>query len=176
MTEPFLGQIMPAGFQFAPKGFALCNGQILPIQQNSALFSLLGVIYGGNGTLNFALPDLRGRTPFGAGSSVDPSWQPAPLLPGAVAGVENVTLTSEQIPPHSHGLFASSNVATESSPDTGYAIGKATGVAFASPGTSLVPLNGGPMAPTGALPHANMQPFLTINMCIALSGVYPSRG
>lgn len=175
MTQPFLGQIIPFSFPFAPKGFAQCNGQLLAIQQNTALFSLLGVYYGGNGTTNFQLPDLRGRTPFGAGSSVDPAWQPPAITIGEIEGTENVTLTSVQIPPHTHSMFSSSKNAVSGSPDSGNAIGKADNMAFAPPGAGIVPLNGGPLSPTGASPHENMQPFLTINLCIALSGVYPSR-
>lgn len=175
MTEPFLGQIIPFSFAFAPKNFAQCNGQILSIQQNNALFSLLGVTYGGNGQTSFALPDLRGRTPFGAGSSVSPDWMPPAIAPGEILGTETVTLTTATIPPHSHGMFASSQNAVNGSPSNGDAIGTASDMAFGPPGSGTVPLNGGPLSPTGALPHENMQPFLTINMCIALAGVYPAR-
>jgi len=176
MSEPFLGQIMSAAFVFAPRGFAQCNGQLLPVQQNAALFALLGTVYGGTGQTTFGLPDLRGRTPFGAGVSVAPNWTPQPVVLGRVTGGETVTLTAMQIPPHNHDMFASSLDSVNSSPSGGDAIGKASDPAFNAPSTSMVPLNGGPLSATGALPHENMQPFQTINMCIALSGLYPTRG
>jgi len=106
MSEFFIGQIMMAGFNFAPKFWALSNGQLLPINQNQALFSLLGTQYGGNGTTNFALPDLRSRTPIGYASSVDPSWQPPSVQIGQAAGVENVTLLSTNLPAHAHTVNA----------------------------------------------------------------------
>ena len=107
MSEFFIGQVMMAGFNFAPKFWALANGQLLPINQNQALFSLLGTQYGGNGTTNFALPDLRSRTPIGYASSVDPSWQPPSVQIGQSSGVENVTLLSTNLPAHTHSVNAS---------------------------------------------------------------------
>src|SRR5688572_32920819 len=98
MTEIFLGQILPAAFSFAPRYFAQCNGQLLPISQNQALFSLLGTQYGGNGQTNFALPDLRSRTPIGYASSVDSSWQPPAVQIGELGGSENVTLLNSNLP------------------------------------------------------------------------------
>ena len=109
MSEFFIGQIMMAGFSFAPKYFGQCNGQLLPIAQNQALFSLLGTQYGGNGTTTFALPDLRSRTPIGYASSVDPGWQPPAVQIGQTGGVENVTLLQTNIPAHTHAMNASTS-------------------------------------------------------------------
>ena len=181
MSEFFIGQIMMAGFGFAPKFWAQCNGQLLPINQNQALFSLLGTQYGGNGTTNFALPDLRSRTPVGYASSVDPSWQPPSVQIGQSAGVENVTLLSSNLPAHTHGVNASTTNA-DSRPPTGRVFAtsnNAGGSAISIYATSngpLVPLNPASVAPSGGnQPHPNIQPYSTINFCIALSGIFPSR-
>lgn len=175
MSEPFIGQIMSTGFPFAPRYWANCDGTILPIQQNSALFALLGVMYGGNGTTNFYLPDLRGRMPIGAMPSASPSWQPALTPQGQMTGTETVTLTSAQIPAHTHGLTATTTAAVNGSPGTTEQFGSSTPAAY-GPAQNLVGLAGGPLPPAGAQPHDNVQPFLVINMCIALNGIWPSRG
>lgn len=176
MTEVFLGQITTFGFQFAPKYFAFCNGQILAIAQNQALFSLLGTTYGGNGTTNFALPDLRSRTPVGAGNSVDPGWNPAPYNLGETGGVENVTLLSTQMPNHTHAL-SGTNVAADNRNPTGLLFGTTSKEIYAPSGSgpqvTLNPTTIGNAGNTQA--HANLQPYLAINFCIALSGIYPSR-
>lgn len=181
MSEFFIGQIMMAGFNFAPKFWALANGQLLPINQNQALFSLLGTQFGGNGTTNFALPDLRSRTPIGYASSVDPSWQPPSVQIGQSSGVENVTLLSTNLPAHAHAVNASttngdarnpSNRAFATSNNSG---GSAISIYAASNGP-LVPLNPATVAPAGGnQPHPNLQPYSVINFCIALSGIFPSR-
>jgi microcystin-dependent protein len=181
MSEFFIGQIMMTGFNFAPKFWALCNGQLQPINQNQALFSLLGTQYGGNGTTNFALPDLRSRTPIGYASSVDPSWQPPSVQIGQASGVENVTLLSTNLPAHTHAVNASttdgnnripSNAVFATSNNSG---GAAISIYSASNGP-LVPLNPATVAPAGGnQPHPNLQPYSTINFCIALSGIFPSR-
>lgn len=180
MSEFFIGQIMMTGFNFAPKFWALCNGQLLPINQNQALFSLLGTQYGGNGTTNFALPDLRSRTPLGYASSVDPSWQPPSVQIGQAAGVENVTLLSTNLPAHTHSMNAST-----AGGDNRIAGGRvfATSTSTGSPPNlyapstgALVPLNAQTVAPSGGnQPHPNIQPYGVINFCVALSGTYPSR-
>ena len=177
MSTPFLGQILSVGFNFAPKHFAMCNGALLSVQQNAALFSLLGVAYGGNGTSNFQLPNLQSRTPVGGGPSVDPSWQPQNLPPGAAYGTETVTLTSAQLPPHTHGMIATAHAAQGGSPDTNSEFATTGNVHFyAPPGTGSPALLGlTPLGPTGALAHPNIQPFQAITFCIALSGIYPSR-
>ena len=181
MTEKFMGQIMMAGFGFAPKFFALTNGQLLPINQNQALFSLLGTQYGGNGTTNFALPDLRSRTPIGYASSVDPSWQPPSVQIGQSAGVENVTLLSTNLPAHTHAINASTTNGDNRIPagrafaTSNNSSGSAISIYSASNGP-LVPLNPATVAPAGGnQPHPNLQPYSVINFCIALTGIYPSR-
>lgn len=181
MSEFFIGQIMMAGFNFAPRFWALANGQLLPINQNQALFSLLGTQYGGNGTTNFALPDLRSRTPIGYASSVDPSWQPPAVQIGQASGVENVTLLSTNLPSHTHSVNAST-----SNGDNRGASGRlfATSTNAGSPPPNLysassgpvVPLNAQTVSPSGSnQPHPNLQPYSVINFCIALSGIFPSR-
>lgn len=175
MSEFFIGQIMMAGFNFAPKFWALANGQLLPINQNQALFSLLGTQFGGNGTTNFALPDLRSRTPIGYASSVDPSWQPPSVQMGQASGVENVTLLSTNLPAHSHQLNATSSNGTTRNPNN--AIYANSGVSlFAASNGPAVPLNPATVGPSGGnQPHPNLQPYSVINFCIALSGIFPSR-
>ena len=180
MSEFFIGQIMMAGFNFAPKFWALANGQLLPINQNQALFSLLGTQYGGNGTTNFALPDLRSRTPIGYASSVDPSWQPPSVQIGQASGVENVTLLSTNLPAHTHSMNA-----TTANGDNRAASGRifATSTSTSTPlsiyaGSSgpLLPQSPQTVAPAGGnQPHPNLQPYSVINFCIALSGIFPSR-
>jgi microcystin-dependent protein len=175
MAEPFVGQVTMLALPFAPKGYAFCNGQILPITQNQALFALLGVQYGGNGTSNFNLPDLRGRSPVSYMPSVDPSWQPGSYQIGLKAGSETVTLTRTQIPAHVHMTAASTVASTDGEPSDNEALAVGSIPIYTSTITP-VPLGGGPLGNTGGGgPHPNMQPFLAINMCIALSGVYPSR-
>jgi microcystin-dependent protein len=180
MSEFFIGQIMMAGFNFAPKFWALANGQLLPIAQNQALFSLLGTQYGGNGTTNFALPDLRSRTPIGYASSVDPSWQPPSVQIGQSAGVENVTLLSTNLPAHTHAMNASTANGDNRIP-AGRLFGTSTSTAtapnlYAASSGSLVPQTPQAVAPAGDnQPHPNLQPYSVINFCIALSGIFPSR-
>ena len=167
MSTPFLGQIMPVAFNFAPKGFALCSGQLLPISQNQALFSLLGTYYGGNGTTNFQLPDLRGRTPVGSNSGSNM---------GEIGGTENVTLLPTEMPLHSHTFNANNSTAGNTRTPVGGVLGT-TGTLqmFASStGGPQVPINLLDNAGQG-LPHSNLQPYLVLNMCIALNGIFPSR-
>ena len=174
MSDFFIGQIMMTGFNFAPKFWALANGQLLPIAQNQALFSLLGTQYGGNGTTNFALPDLRSRTPIGYASSVDPSWQPPAVQIGQSSGVENVTLLSTNLPAHAHQLNATTTSGTTRNPND--AIYASTTVPLHATPSAQVPLNPATVAPTGGnQPHPNLQPYSVINFCVALSGIFPSR-
>ncbi len=175
MSEFFIGQIMMTGFNFAPKFWALCNGQLLPINQNQALFSLLGTQYGGNGTTNFALPDLRSRTPIGYASSVDPSWQPPAVQIGQASGVENVTLLSTNMPSHTHQLNATTTNGSTRNPNNAiYA--NTTASIFAASSGPAIPLNPATVAPAGGnQPHPNLQPYSVINFCVALSGIFPSR-
>lgn len=180
MSEFFMGQIMMAGFNFAPKFWALSNGQLLPINQNQALFSLLGTQYGGNGVTNFALPDLRSRTPIGYASSVDPSWQPPSVQIGQISGVENVTLLSTNLPAHTHSMNASTaNGDNRSAGGRLFATSTSTSTPPSLYGPSsgpLAPQNPQTVAPAGNnQPHPNIQPYSVINFCIALSGIFPSR-
>jgi len=178
MSEYYIGQIMMTGFGFAQRGFALCNGQLLPIQQNTALFSLLGVQFGGNGTTNFQLPNLQGRTPAGGGASADPGWQPSPYVIGEVGGVESVTLTGTQLPMHTHSVGATTSTGNSKIP-TNSLLGTSNNTAipvFVAGGTNTVPLYPATISMTGGSgPHNNMQPFRVINFNIALTGIYPSR-
>ena len=168
MSEVFLGQIMLGGFDFAPAHFALCNGQLLPISQNQALFSLLGTQYGGNGTTTFALPDTRGRAPLGADKNNG-------YVQGQASGVETVTLTNSTLPAHVHAFMGSTADAAVRSPtDALYA--KTSGEnLYAAPGTQAT-LASQTVSPSGgSQPHNNMQPYLAVNFFIALSGIFPSR-
>jgi microcystin-dependent protein len=178
MSDYFMGQIMMTGFPFAPRSFAQCNGALLAISQNSALYSLLGTVYGGDGRTTFGLPDLRGRTPIGGGfSSADASWQPPTAPLGAIGGVETVALTPDQNGPHTHGFTATQEEAISGYLEGNQTLAQATnGATIYGAPTNLVPLSGGPSSIAGAgAPHANMQPFSVINFNIALSGYYPSR-
>jgi microcystin-dependent protein len=175
MSEPFLGEIRMFGGNFAPRGWAFCNGQILPIAQNTALFSLLGTTYGGNGQTTFALPDLRGRVPMHWGQG--PGLTPRSL--GETSGSENVTLLSNQMPAHTHSLTANNQQGDAFSPEGA--------VAAAAVDSSQQPLNiysssanttmsaQAIGAAGGSQPHSNMQPFQCVSFIIALEGIYPSR-
>jgi microcystin-dependent protein len=175
MSEFFIGQVMMTGFNFAPRFWARCDGQLLSISQNQALFSLLGTQFGGNGTTNFALPDLRSRTPIGYASSVDPSWQPPSVQIGERAGVESVTLLSSHLPPHTHTLNGSSARATSPDP-TGrtFAVRRtAPGYAATSDGSTA---SAAAVASVGGnQPHPNIQPYTVVNFVIAIAGIFPSR-
>jgi microcystin-dependent protein len=168
MSTFYLGQIMLTGFNFAPKGLARCDGQLLPIAQQQALFSLLGVMYGGNGTTNFQLPDLRGRTPIGMGAGYDQ---------GSVGGSETVTLLATQIPTHNHTASYSNAAGGGRNPSVGlYGVNTAGKNIYANASGTQVQLNASTIAGGGSSsPHSNMQPYLTVNFCIALTGIYPSR-
>jgi microcystin-dependent protein len=163
MAEPFLSEIRIASFAFAPQGWALCNGQLLPINMNQALFSLLGTTFGGDGRVNFALPDLRGRTPIhmGAGHTL-----------GERGGETAHTLSQSEMPTHTHPFNASSAAGNTSVP-TGI-LATPRNAAYAAPG-ALVALNAASSASVGgSQAHNNMQPFLVLNFVIALQGIFPS--
>jgi len=165
-AEPYLSEIKMFSFNFAPKGWTLCNGQLLPINQNQALFALLGTTYGGNGQTNFALPDLRGRVPLHRGDT---------HTLGERAGEENHTLTISELPAHNHFVNVISNaVANQQYPATNTYF--ATGSSFAgfhqTPNVAMDPAT---VAGTGgSQPHPNMSPYLVLNFCIALQGIFPS--
>jgi microcystin-dependent protein len=170
VATPFLGEIKIVPFSFAPRGWALANGQILPIQQNQALFSLLGTTYGGNGVTTFALPDLRGRTPmhFGTGPSGNVSL-------GERAGEEAHTLTVSEMPPHGHGLAAVNANATSGVGPGGNAFANAPIKPYRTGATQAVGLASSTFAAGGSQPHSNLQPYLVLNFVVALQGVFPSR-
>ncbi|MGA1799988.1 tail fiber protein [Sphingomonas sp. 4RDLI-65] len=177
MSEFFMGQVMMTGFGFAQKYFARCDGAIMAVQQNQALFSLLGATFGGDGRQTFALPDLRGRSPAGAGPSADPGWQPSVYPWGAPGGVEQVSLTMAENGPHTHAMTATTDPGIGTFVDGPYVLAQASipALTYAAPDT-LVPLGGGPSTIAGGgQPHGNMQPYAVINFAIALSGVFPSR-
>ena len=175
--QPFIGQIQPLAFNFAPKGWAQCDGQLLSIAQNTALFALLGTTYGGNGQTTFALPDLRSRVPVHFG--VSQSGEQFAL--GEMAGVETVTLNVNQLPIHNHPFIGASANATSVAAVDGGALAKAsrptsTPNDFYGPMSPPQALNAASVAPVGSTEaHDNMQPYLTINWCIALAGIFPSR-
>lgn len=180
MSQFFIGQVMMTGFSFAPRFFAQCNGQLLPIAQNQALFSLLGTQYGGNGQTTFALPDLRSRTPIGFASSVDASWQPPAVQIGQTGGAENVTLLSSNVPSHTHTANASTTAGNNRIPSGRvYATSTNTTAALNLYGPSsgpVVVMNPATVVAAGGnQPHTNLQPYTTLNFCIALSGIFPSR-
>jgi microcystin-dependent protein len=178
MADYFMGQVMMTAFPFAQRNFAACNGALLPITQNSALFSLLGVTYGGDGVRTFMLPDLRGRTPIGGGfSSFDPAWQPPAAPLGVIGGTETVSLTPDQNGAHTHGLTATQEIATSAYVDGNMVLAQASpGATIYGDPASLIPLGGGPCSTAGAgTPHTNMQPYSVINFNIAMYGAFPSR-
>ena len=166
MSEPFLSEIKVVSFNFPPKGWALCNGQLLPINQNQALFALLGTRYGGNGQTNFALPNLRGRIPIHMSNA-------HPL--GEAAGSTSVTVNIQQLPTHIHGLQASSNsTGTTADPTNAFLAPVANG--YFQPPSNLTTIS--PQTVTsvgGSQPHNNMMPYLVLNFIIALQGIFPSR-
>jgi len=171
MADPFVAEIRIFPFNFAPRGWAWCDGQLLPLSQNTALFSLLGTTYGGNGKSNFALPDLQGRAPMHPGQGPGLSLHDL----GETGGSETVTLLESEIPAHSHGMRASQADGLEGAPAGQFT---ATGIGvnmYAAPG-ALVQMSPSGLAPAGGdQPHNNLQPYLTFYFCIALQGVFPPR-
>jgi microcystin-dependent protein len=172
MADPFVAEIRIFPFNFAPRGWAFCDGQIMPISQNTALFSLLGTTYGGDGRSNFALPNLQGRAAMHPGQGLGLS----PHDLGESRGVETVTLLSTEIPAHAHVLTAS-NETGEDRKAVGEAMARSTGGPLYGPATNLVAMAAEALPIAGASqPHNNMMPYLTLNFCIALQGVFPPRG
>jgi microcystin-dependent protein len=167
--DQYVGEIRLFSFNFAPKGWAFCAGQLMAINQNQALFSLLGTYYGGNGIQNFALPDLRSRVPnhMGPGYNI-----------GQVSGVEQVSLNSNQIPIHTHAFQAITTTGATDRAFThllGQSAGTAVKAAYA-PASNLTSLNPASIQPAGSgQPHSNIQPYLAMNYCISLTGIFPSR-
>lgn len=165
MSEPFLAEIRIVAFNFAPRGWALCDGQILPISQNQSLYSLLGTTYGGDGRTTFALPDLRGRTPIHVGDG---------HLLGNKSGEETHTLSANEIPQHTHPARASTTGGNVPVPNDNV-LASSPNQMYTDP-AGLTAMAGGSVTNAGGgQAHENMQPFLVLNFCIALQGLYPSR-
>jgi microcystin-dependent protein len=164
MSSPFVSEIKIFSFSFAPKGWALCNGQLLPINQNQALFSLLGTMYGGDGRVTFGLPNLQGRTPTHVGNG---------QVLGELNGEQAHTLLTAEIPLHTH-LWSATNVAANQLGPASNLLGGAA--EYNNTASSLVTMYPGQLSTVGgSQPHPNMQPFLTLNFCISLSGIFPSQ-
>jgi microcystin-dependent protein len=165
MSEQFLAEIRVFSFNFPPKGWALCNGQMLPINQNQALFSILGTTYGGNGQTTFGLPNLQGCTPVHVGNGI---------VQGAMGGEAQHTLTVQEIPSHQHSANASTSTSDQAAP-SGNFWGNA-GLASYNAAAPNAPMSPSAIANAGGgQPHSNLQPYLVLNVCIALQGIFPSR-
>lgn len=167
MADPFLSEIRMMSFVFAPRGWALCNGQLLPINQNQALFSLLGTTFGGDGRINFGLPDLRGRTPIHVGSG---------HTLGERGGEQAHTLSISELPTHQHAWQANASPSTATAaPSATSVLAKSAGDNVWGPPANLVAMSAAEISNVGgSQAHLNMQPFLTISFCIALQGIFPS--
>jgi microcystin-dependent protein len=168
MADPFVAEIRMVGSNFAPNGWALCNGQILAISQNTALFALIGTSYGGDGVSTFALPNFQGNVPVGMGNGAGLS----PNVLGETGGQTQVTLTTAQLPTHVHPIGASLTAAVTNMPSPAVSLGVASAAAYGAP------VNMGPMGSQsvgGNQPHENRQPFLPLTFVIALQGIFPSR-
>ena len=170
MSEPFLAEVRIVGFNFPPRGWALCDGQILPINQNQSLYSLLGTTYGGDGRTSFALPDLRGRTPIHVGRSNGGQHHTL----GQKSGEETHTLAANEMPQHRHFVQATNDIAT-SDDAQGKVLGTTGGNVYRPFGTAEAMGNGMVANAGGGQAHENMQPYLALNFCIALQGLFPSR-
>ena len=176
--EQFIGEIRAFPFVFAPKDWAFCNGQLLAISSNTALFSILGVAYGGDGHTTFGLPNLQGRVVVGCGQGTGLT----PWLPGDAAGSDNVTLSPPEMPMHAHQITGMNNAGTQLTPDSNCYLSRdvrgGSGViqymqTGAPPSTPMAPTTLGVSG--GTQPHENRQPFLVLNYCIALTGIFPAR-
>jgi microcystin-dependent protein len=173
MSQPFVGQVIPVGFNFAPQGWHLCDGSLLSISEFSTLFNLIGTTFGGNGTTTFALPDLRGRAVVddGQGSGLQP------YIMGEQGGAETTTITSSQIPSHTHALSGAASVSVPTpGPTVTFGTTETTQPIYATAGASvtLLPQTVAPSTGSGQ-PHENRQPLTTVNYIIALFGIYPSQ-
>jgi len=171
--DPFVAEIRIFGFNFAPKGWAFCDGQILPLSQNTALFSLLGTTYGGDGKSNFALPDMQGNAPMHPGQGPGLSLHDL----GETGGSDLVTLLQAEMPSHNHGLMANFGLANLATPSPARSFARTNpGTSYKDTTTSLTPMSDSAIGLAGGdEPHNNLMPYLTLNFCIALQGVYPPR-
>jgi len=167
MSEPFLSEIKIMSFGFPPKGWAFCNGQLMPINQNQALFSLVGTTYGGDGRVNFGLPNLQGRTPMHQGNG---------HTLGELGGEQAHTLSISEIPTHTHVANAANVAATTNAPSNSLMIAQSVGASMYGAATNLGGMASQALATVGSSQaHVNMQPFLTLSFCIALQGIFPSQ-
>lgn len=171
MSEPFLAEVRIMGFNFAPRGWAFCDGQILPINQNQSLYSLLGTTYGGDGRTSFALPDLRGRTPIHVGRSNGGGDHTL----GQKSGEETHTLAANEMPQHDHVLHASNDDANFPVPTNQAALANVPQQLYAESAQTQAMTSGTVANVGGGQAHENMQPYLAVNFCIALQGLFPSR-
>jgi microcystin-dependent protein len=173
VADPFVAEIRIFPFTFAPKGWAFCDGQLMPLSQNTALFALLGTTYGGDGKSTFALPDLQGNSALHPGQGQGLSLRDL----GEMGGSDTVTLLVSEIPAHSHAANAVGVVSTTAAPSSQTALARSVnGSAYAAGGGALNALAPQALPPAGgSLPHNNLQPYLTLNFCIALQGVFPAR-
>lgn len=173
MADPFVAEIRIFPFNFAPRGWAWCDGQLLPLSQNTALFSLLGTTYGGNGKSNFALPDLQGRVPMHPGQGPGLSLHDL----GEASGTETVSLLESEIPAHTHTLRAHDlDLGELNAPASNRSLAKSANATAYTAAANLVTMYDGSLAPAGGdQPHNNMMPYLTFYFCIALQGVFPPR-
>jgi microcystin-dependent protein len=173
VSDPFVAEIRIFPFNFAPKGWAFCNGQLLPISQNTALFSLLGTTYGGDGKSTFALPNMQGNAPMHPGQGPGLSLHDL----GETGGSQTVTLLQTEIPSHPHGLMAVNQPGEDPAPGPTEALARSVGAnLYQTSPANLVQLAPQALGPAGGdQPHNNMQPYLTLNFCIARQGIYPPR-
>lgn len=170
MAQPYVGEIRMFGGTFAPAGWMFCDGQLLPISENETLFNLIGTTYGGDGESTFALPNLQSRVPIHQGSGPDGNN----YVLAETGGVEEVTLTMNQIPTHNHAFLGSSTAATLTSP-SGSVVGTSAQVDYLTIAQASVALNANAITPVGgSQPHSNLQPYLTLNFIISLFGIFPS--
>jgi len=169
VSDPFVGEVRLFSFDFPPRGWATASGQLLPIQQNQALFSLLGTTYGGNGVTTFALPDLRGRAPVHRATN-------GTYVQGQAAGTESVGLNQTTMPAHTHLLLATTTTADKKLPTTAMAACSNSSVFYYSAANNLLQINPASIGTVGGnQPHQNMQPYLVVNYSIAMQGIFPSR-
>lgn len=173
MAQPYVGEIRMFAGNFAPAGWMFCEGQLLPISENETLFQLIGTTYGGDGESTFSLPDLRGRVPIHNGTAI---YDGSNYTIAETGGVEEVTLTINQIPSHSHSLLATTDLASSANPSEAYLSTTPTGSKIYSTANPTIALNNGVITPDGgSQPHTNFQPYLCVDFIISLFGIFPTQ-